>query len=314
MKRIAPSKVPKDFVFSFDRRLGPLATVTPGETIVVETLDNTGNLIYTPEYRKKGYWGPYNPITYPINIEGANKGDTLVIDIIEVKPIGGEGWMFQDHSTFATSSWIYPNLLDPVPRKFWFLPIKDYKAEFTLGSGQKMILDLKPMIGTIGTTPEYVTPWDSSMCPGEFGGNMDARNCCKGNRLYLPVFVEGALLGLGDVHALQGQGELGGGPIDCPSECTLKIDVIKDKTIPGPRIENDEYIMTVGNRTPLEYAIRIATVNLLCWVREEYGLDIWEDANMLLTLVDEIEINQTGAPIYSATVKWPKRYLPKKSA
>jgi amidase len=314
MKKIQPSKNPKDFNFRFDKSISPIATVKPGETIIVETMDNTGNQIHTEEYRGKGYWGPFNPITYPIFIEGARKGDTLVIDIREVEPLGGNGWLsqYEGSSTFASSTYIYPNLLPPLPTRIKFLSVRNLKADFPLLNGMKMPLDLRPMIGTIGTTPELETP--ASMLPGNHGGNMDSRNCSKGNRLYLPVFVEGALLGLGDVHAIQGQGELGSMPLEVPAECTLTINVIKGKTIPRPRIENEEYIMTVGNNRPLDDAVRMAIIDLLYWVRDDYGLDIWEEANMLLTLVDEIEINQVGAPIYSVSVKWPKKYLPKRQA
>ena len=315
MRKIVPSKESKDFVFSFDRNRPPIATVKAGETIDVETLDTTGNLFRSAE--GPPYSGPTNHITFPIFVEGAEPGDTLAIDILDIRPTSENiGWCSQEmpfllHSylTWTGPRYGYPSFLPKYPARAKFFDVSSGEIDYPLVNGKTIKIGLEPMIGTIGIAPENHAPSTSEA--GDHGGNMDSRDCSKGNRLYLPVFVKGALLGVGDTHGRQGQGELDAVPLIVPTWCTLKVDVIKNKTIPGPRIENDRYLIAVGNQKPVEDAIRLAMMNLFIWVEDEYDIDVKEDANMLLSMVSEIEVNAVANPVYSVSVKWPKEYLPR---
>jgi amidase len=136
---------------------------------------------------------------------------------------------------------------------------------------------------------------------------MDLREVCPGNTLYLPVEVDGALLHLGDVHAVQGAGELCGTAVEMPAENVIRIDLIKQKAITWPRIETPEHIMAVGAAKPMEDAIRIALSQLLLWMQQDYGFDVW-DAYNLCTQVAEISVGYYL--LGSVGVKFPKKYLP----
>ena len=136
--------------------------------------------------------------------------------------------------------------------------------------------------------------------------NLDIRPGCK---LLLPVFVEGALLYLGDVHALQGDGELGGSPVEIASRCTMTIDIDKKRTINCPRIESPEFIMTIGNSCPLDNSLRIANTEMLYWLKDEFGFDM-EDSVYLSSTLFRCRVNQAINVINSSvSVMFPKKYL-----
>jgi acetamidase/formamidase len=191
-------------------------------------------------------------------------------------------------------------LLDvEIPRRVWICPIRDGKVYWT----EDFPLPYQPMIGTIGTAPEV----ESTMEAGPHGGNMDLPDLTTGNTLYLPVFVEGALLHIGDAHAVQGDGELCGTAVEMPAEVSLTVGLIKNKTIGWPRIESADYIMAVGSRRPLEEAVRIAFRELIQWLHSEYGFDRM-DAYNLCTQVARIRV---GYYLTTIAAKFPKKNLTK---
>lgn len=280
----------------------PRLRVKPGETIVVETEDAFIGMIRKPgdwKDNSKVPWG--NPVSGPIYVEGAEKGDTILVEVREIKPLIGQG------ATRVAALGILSGVVSPeqflkteLSRKVWICPIKGEFVHWKEG----MALPYKPMIGTIGTAPEGQA--FSTGIAGPHGGNLDLTDVCPGNRLYLPVFVEGALLHIGDVHALQGDGELCGTAIEMPAESTITIDLVKGKSIGWPRIESDKYIMAVGVARPLEDAIRIAFSQLILWLEDEYGFDAL-DAYNLCTHVAEIGV---GYYLQSSVVaRFPKKYL-----
>ncbi len=142
---------------------------------------------------------------------------------------------------------------------------------------------------------------------------MDVSDVCPGNKLYLPVAVEGALIGVGDVHAVQGDGEICGTAIEIASIVTMKIDLIKNKKIDWPRIESPDEIMTVCSARPLEDAVRLAFLELIKWLEEDYGFERY-DAYMFLSLAAKVRLAQIVDPLFTVVVKLRKTLLPSKSA
>jgi acetamidase/formamidase len=138
---------------------------------------------------------------------------------------------------------------------------------------------------------------------------MDCVETKEGTTLYFPVFVEGGLFMLGDGHAAQGDGEICGTGLECPLEVTVKVDVIKGKSINWPRFEDDEHIMVAGSTRPLIDAFRSAQVELINWLVEDYGFDRW-DALQLVSQVGVARIGNVVDPKYTVVAKFPKKYLP----
>ncbi|MCW3975198.1 MAG: acetamidase/formamidase family protein [Candidatus Bathyarchaeota archaeon] len=285
----------------------PLLRINSGETIVVETLDNMGNRVNSVNDSDQ-IRSPINPLSGPIYIENAEKGDCLEVIIDDIKVLRGHGW------TGQTSEWgfiemcspIWNILNDKIPTVIKICRIENDKIFFPLKDGKEIVLPLRPIVGTIGTAPEVEVP---STTPGPYGGNMDCLEVKPSNKLYLPVYVPGGLLFLGDIHASQGHGELGGAPVEVSAETKITINLIKDRTIGCPRIVSEDHLMTVGSSKPTENAIRIALCELVSWLKEDYNFDIW-DANLLITSVAEIECSQITNPLFTTALKFPKKYLP----
>ena len=127
------------------------------------------------------------------------------------------------------------------------------------------------MLGCIGTAPDSGVPTTGPA--GPHGGNMDIIETCPGNTVYLPVFVSGGYLYLGDAHAAMGHGELSASGLEMPSETTITVDLIKDKNLPGPRIESPTEIMTVATGCPMERSTAQAYAWLICgWRKSSVGI------------------------------------------
>jgi acetamidase/formamidase len=139
---------------------------------------------------------------------------------------------------------------------------------------------------------------------------MDASDLCEGATVYLPVFHEGAYVYFGDVHALQGDGEIIGMGIETTADVTLQFNVIKGKKIAWPRLENDEFIMVAGSVRPLIDAFRIAHVEMVKWLESDYGFERWE-ALEVLSQVGSARVANVVDPNFTVVAKFPKKYLPR---
>ena len=148
----------------------------------------------------------------------------------------------------------------------------------------------------------------STLAPGFHGGNMDAADLCPGNTVLFPVNVEGALLYVGDGHATQGDAEVCGVAAEIPTRGVMSVDVIKGKVIRTPRIESDDYIMTIGSARPMEDAARIAFYDLVTWLSTDYGFDRMA-VYQLCSQVAKVRLANMVDTLYSVVAKFPKRYL-----
>jgi acetamidase/formamidase len=203
-------------------------------------------------------------------------------------------------------------LNEPVPRKRFIWKINTQKMTATLdlpNSKMKQVkITLMPMLGRLATAP----PADQAIpggVPYNFGGNMDTSEAREGAIVYLPIFNKGAYFYYGDVHARQGDGEITGSGIETSADVTLQINLIKNKKIAWPRLENDEYIMVAGSIRPLMDAFRISHVEIVKWLESEYGFDRWE-ALQVFSQVGEARVANVVDPNYTVVAKFPKKYLP----
>ena len=137
---------------------------------------------------------------------------------------------------------------------------------------------------------------------------MDAPEVAAGTTVYLPIFHDGAYAYFGDGHAKQGEGEVAGTGLETSMDVILRFDLIRNKTIDWPRLENDEHIMVAGSARPLIDAFRLAHVELIEWLEEEYGFGRW-DAYALMGQLAESTVANIVDPIYTVIAKFPKKYL-----
>lgn len=281
----------------------PVARVNPGEVIEVSTWDAYGGIVSPSrtfqEAIEQGLGGALNPVTGPIYVEGAKPGDTLAVEILDIElPEWGGSSIIPGFG--ALEGWL--NLMEPKTKISY---IKDQKIIYETDHGKTIKFDADPFIGTIGVSPAYEAI--QTLAPGPHGGNMDCPDVKPGNTLYLPVNQEGALFGLGDVHAVQGDGEICGTAVEINAVVKLRFEIINEK-ITWPRIESENMIMTVCSARPLEDAARLAYRELINWMVKDYGWDR-NDAYMFLSLAVRARIAQIVDPLYTVAVKLNKNLL-----
>lgn len=287
----------------------PVATVTPGEKVVIETMDAFENRITSPDDDiTQIITLPFvNPLTGPIYVEGAEKGDTLAVTIhdIEVTRNYGVSALIPDFGGLCGT--VFTRTLQPaLPAKVMIHPINDGHITFSEDLPIAAI-PYEPFYGTIGTAPEIEAI--SSLAPGFHGGNMDAADVCPGNTVFLPVNVPGALFHVGDGHAAQGDAEVCGVATEIPTRGTFTFDVIKGSVIGTPRVDSDEFIMAIGSARPMEDAARIAFYELIMWLEADYGIDRLV-AYQLCSQVARVRLANMVDILYSVVAKFPKKYLP----
>ncbi len=308
VQHIKPAE--KDLPYVIGPYQEPIATVKPGETFRISTLDAFGDKIDSPTVDlAKVIQVPYvNPCTGPIFVAGAEPGDTLVVRIDDI----------QIPRDYAVSCIIpeFGGLCGTVLTRVLNPPLEPRVLLHQI-TPEGLIYDpglaippipVEAFYGTIGTSPALEAI--STLSAGFHGGNMDAADVCPGNTVYLPVRVAGALLFVGDGHAAQGDAEICGVAAEVPTVGILTVDLIKMGGTPTPRIENDEFIMSVGSARPLEDATRIAFYDLVMRLESEFGIERMA-AYQLCSQVARVRLANVVDVLYSIVAKFPKRYLPK---
>jgi acetamidase/formamidase len=183
--------------------------------------------------------------------------------------------------------------------------IRDGKIEWS----EKLTLEAQPMLGFVGVSPaveRHHNGWG-----GYWGGNFDVQEIGPGATVYLPVFVPGALLHVGDMHAIQGDGEIcGAGGIETEGVACLVCEIIKGKKpLEYPRIEDETHLITVSMERPAEDAFRSALERLILWLGEDYDMAPG-DAYLFLGQVLEARCTQYVNPTFSYITKVAKKFLP----
>ena len=291
----------------------PVAHLKPGDILDTNTLDCFGNAIQKPGDTLNMSKGD-NPLTGPFYVEGAEPGDTLAVNILQLDIDSNQGLGALAPGFGAINATNYTPMLAPaLPEKVWFYPVDHASSTATfqaLDSKFTTQIPLHPFFGCIGVAPAGGEA-RSSIVPAEFGGNMDSPEASAGNTVYFPVNVEGALLYMGDGHAAMGDGEVAGTAIEVPLHAKVRVNVIKGQKINWPRFENEMAIMTVGAYRPLDDCLRIAFTELVGWIHQDYGLSEL-DAYELLSQVARIHLNEMVDPNYVVVASIEKKYLPPK--
>jgi len=257
----------------------PVTNIEPGETLVLETEDAcSGQVRKKGDYRDRGKIPYGNPVVGPIYVEGAERGNVLAVSIEEIEPLIGQGvtHLTEFSESYITSVPVFKFMNVSLPREPRICPIKNGLVYFS----DRIVIPYQPMVGTIGVAPFIEAESVSSgVLPGRHGGNMDLPEVAPGSTIFFPVYHDGALLYVGDVHAVQGDGEISGTAVEMPAKTKIRIDLLKGEQISWPRIETGSEIISVATASAgrtLEDTIRIAYLELALWLEEKYGLDRFE--------------------------------------
>lgn len=283
----------------------PVLHIADGDTVVTSTVDAGGH-DYTGERVTPGG----NPQTGPFYVEGAEPGDTLAVHLDHLSPNREWGYSATVVAANVVDPW-YVRELPDAGRAEWKIDLEAgtatlVKPETRLGA---LTLPLDPMLGCFGVAPPRGQAI-STATSAEHGGNMDYRGFRTGVTVYFPVFVPGALLHVGDGHAVQGDGEIVGTGIEISFDVRFTVRLLKQKLIRWPRGENADYLFTVGNARPLDQCVQHATTEMLRWLQDDYGLD-GVAASILLGQCVEYDLGNVFDPAYTMVCKIRKSLLPR---
>ena len=292
MKVIPGDKV----IYKFTPDMDHIATISPKDTIRVESNDcffqqifNEDQVLNEIDYER------LNPATGPIYVQGAEPGDLLKVKILDIDVadkgvaavVPGEGVLGDQVSK-------------PIIR---VLDIQDKHVIF-----QGIKIPIEPMIGVIGVAPAEEDGEWATDSPWKHGGNMDTKDIKAGSTLYFPVNQKGALLALGDCHALMGDGEICFTGLEVPAQVSLEIDLIKDKKIKWPLLETKEDTMVIASGDNLEEAIYQATSQTVDSLKNSLQIQ-WEDAYLLASLCVDLRISQVVDPKMTVRTSIPKHIV-----
>ena len=246
----------------------PVLTIESGDRVATTTVDAGGCDADGRAVTPSG-----NPQTGPFRVDGAEPGDTLVVHLESIRPNRDRGY---------TKSWVAPNVLDPghptlpgdLPERIdWAVDVAAGVASpLDLPGLEHWRLPLAPMIGCFGVAPARHQAI-STATSERHGGNMDWNGFRAGVTALFPVFEPGALFALGDVHAVQGDGEIVGTGIEISADVVFRVELHKGREIGWPRAQTPKLIATLGNARPLDQCVQHATTEMLRWLAEDYGLD-----------------------------------------
>lgn len=299
----------------FSHHLKPALIVDSGDSIDVETY--TGFYVYdqappefiTPEFleicqhlppeRKVGP-GPHL-LTGPIYVKEAEPGDVLEVTLAAISPRLPVGF-----NAIRPGWGALPQQFTEPRLRFIPLDLDKGVAEFPTGSGIQ--IPLQPFFGILGVATSDANR--SSVPPGVYGGNIDNRELQVGSRIFLPVFVPGALFSIGDGHSAQGDGEINVTAIETSMNGTIQINLRKDLPFTSPIAETPTDIITMGFGETLDEALEFALQQMISFLERFAGLSA-EDAYVLCSLAVNFHITQVvNNPQKGIHGMLPKSILP----
>lgn len=256
----------------WDKSYPPRIEIDPGDTVVFECREATGGQL-TPESDHDALAvvdsSRIHALTGPVFVKGARPGDTLAVEILDLKH---KGWGWTGH---MPGFGLLADEFDYYYLQHWHLE-GDVCA---FRDDDKVAVPYEPFCGVMGVAPREAGRLDT-IPPRNNGGNVDIRGLTIGATVYLPVWVEGALFSTADCHAAQGDGEVCGSGIESPMTVTLRFDVRRDLAIqelqfttPSPLTKADSqgYHCTTAHGPDLYQNAQNAVRYMIDWLVAAHG-------------------------------------------
>jgi acetamidase/formamidase len=279
-------------------------TVADGDEVVLETWSHWAGAV-TPdmtlddvlELRTQHPMGPHS-ITGPIDVIGAEPGDVLRVDVLDLVP--GE-WGFNLALPHPLGRGVLAEEFPDGSLRHLRLDTDTMTTELMAG----IPLPLEPFLGIMGVAPAADGPL-SSVPPGRFGGNLDLRDLVVGSTLFLPVFRQGAGFYAGDAHAAQGDGEVNQTAIETSMKrAHLKLTVLAPVEVPRlPWAETPSHLVTLGLDEDLDVAVHQAVESLVGHLQVRFGLT-GDDAYALASLAADVEVTQVVNRVKGSHARLP---------
>jgi amidase len=273
--------------FAFDASIPPVLEIESGDTVTFETGDFAYERLFKGETVEAIGLENFNAVTGPVRVKGAEAGDALKIEVVDIKV------------TRAWSVWL-PDFggLGKHTKEVEVKQIllKNERAYIS----NRLSVGIKPMIGCIGVAP--ATGKGSTFMPAyPYGGNMDLREMSPGATLFLPILVDGALLSMGDLHAAMGTAEPTWVSLEAAGSATLTITLEKNRKLKYPRLRVGTETLCVGMADTLEKAHQVALDEAYSLLINERGLESF-DAYAFASASVEMRLGGPATAIVIAAV------------
>ncbi len=290
---------------AFSGAIPPVLHVNSGDTIKTSTVDAGG---HDAQNVRRSLGG--NPETGPFYVEGAMPGDTLAIKFQRLR-LNRDSAMSGDRivPSAVQADYFRDAKFDEKFDSEWKLDRQNGTASLAKPTDRlkNFRVKLQPMMGCVGVAPPANQSFRSGWL-GAWGGNMDYSGVREGVTVYLPVFQEGALLFVGDGHAVEGDGELNGDALETSMDLEFSVQLIRGKSTGGPRFEDDNYLMASGIAGSLPDALREATTELARWLERDYKLSP-NESNVILGTSIRYDIAEVVDPQVHIVAKVSKAVL-----
>ncbi|HLF04394.1 MAG TPA: acetamidase/formamidase family protein [Dehalococcoidia bacterium] len=266
-------------VYVLDPAAKPAMTINSGEELLVETWDAFEGVRDPGVLQAKSLKGP---ATGPIYVNGAQPGDALRVDFLSIVPKEEAVHMVMPGRGFLDEEFTqgYPTIM-----------ALDGDSLVMPGG---LRLPLEPSMGMVATTPTYRQ--NTASDSGPYGGDIDLKELVAGSAIYLPVFVPGGMLVLGDCHAVVGDGAVAGTGAECSSEAHIRVTLEKGMDLTGPRVMTPDYFVVLSHGEELGPAMKQAVRDMVDFLVREKGLAPY-DAYTLCSLAGDVRVSRTFRPI-----------------
>ena len=308
--------VPDRYYNTFSHTNPVFLRINQGDTVVTKTLDS-GGMDDHGQFRAPGG----NPLTGPFYIEGAEPGDAILVLLRKVRlnrNWGSTAYRLAPFSVlpeFVES--LYPNHYKPdVVRKGrdnvlpWDLDLKTNMVRLRepVSDHIKLEFPARPMLGCIGVAANGdFSP--TSGPSGSYGGNLDYNEIVEGATVILPVYHKGALLFMGDGHAIMGDGEPTGTGVETSMDVEFSVEVKKNGRLTGPRVETADSLISLGSQpefsSSLDRGLQMATTDMIRWLTGDFQLEPWA-AHQLIGAVGRYDVVTVAGTM---ALRIPKKYL-----
>ena len=301
---------------AWDNSLDPVLTVEPGEVVRFECRDAVDRQVTVettaPDVPEISF-DPVHPLTGPVAVEGAEPGDVLQVELLDLQH---KGWGYTLFFPGEMGLGLLPEEFDDPGIHIWDLD--GDVGRFVNG----IEVPLDPFPGVIGVAPAENGSLDT-LPPRSVGGNVDIKHLTPGSTLYLPVEVEGGLFSTGDCHAAQGDGEVCVTGIEAPMFVTARFDVLTDTEITQPQFEtrgpftptgvDEPMYATSGISDDLMEATKLATRHMIEHLHEQRGLSR-EEAYILCSAIVDLKVNEVvDAPNWVVSAYLPESIFPEEN-
>lgn len=296
---------PTSFSNEFTAHREPVMVIWPGDVVATRTVDSGG---VDENGVTQALYG--NPQTGPFFVAGAQPGDVLAVHIRRLDLSRDYAESLNGLVGRAMTTGLAAEATDLGNRVRWQLDREAGVARLADPPEglEDYMVPLRPMLGGIGVAPDFGFAAASAGDTGRFGGNMDFNEITAGATVYLPVYQPGALLYMGDGHALQGDGETTQWALETSLDVEFNVEVLPARAISTPRVETDTHITAVGQAGSLDEAVRLATAGMIQWLGQDYGLDI-EESSLILGSAAEYRVVTLAARNAGMALSLPKALL-----